>query len=131
MFGAFIDLHLEVFELTRRNDSTSIWHPCGLVDDNDDVTFRCLSDASCLNKFQILDGVIINPAEINCVACRCKASHVRSGYTSISTAINEGSPVVMLLASAMNVEGLVVVTSGGQNHTWSTRCPAVIWGALI
>jgi hypothetical protein len=86
----------------------------GLVDDTDDVTFGRLSDASRLNKFQIADGVIINAAKINRVARRCKASHIRAGYTSIGTAINEGSPVVMLSTSTMNVECLVVVPSGGQ-----------------
>jgi hypothetical protein len=83
-----------------------------------------------LNKFQILDGVIINAAKINCVTCRCKASHVRSGYTSIGTAINEGSPVIMLPTSTMNVECLVVVPSGRQNHTRPTYCPAVIGSVL-
>jgi hypothetical protein len=36
----------------------------------------------------------------------------------------------MLLTSTMNVERLVVVPSGGQNHTRPTRCPAVIRSVL-
>jgi hypothetical protein len=51
MFGAFVNSYLKMFQLARRDDGTSIRHPCGLVDDNDDVTLRGLGNTAGLDKF--------------------------------------------------------------------------------
>jgi hypothetical protein len=40
-----------MYQLARRDDGASIWHPCGLVDDDDDVTLRGLGNAAGLDKF--------------------------------------------------------------------------------